>query len=170
MGRVERALDAEQYALGVFFDIQGAFDNTSTVSVKEALRERKVIYAVRNWISAMIEQRTVCVRVGETLIQVATQCGLPQGGGLSPTLWTLIANSLLRWLTKQGIFAQGFADDGVVLVVGKVLHTIYKIMQRILRGVEKWCADKELSLNPSKAEMMLFTRKYKPESVCPISF
>jgi len=57
-----------------------------------------------------------------------------------------------------------------VLIVGKVLHTICEIMQRILRGVEKWCTDRELSVNPSKTEMMLFTRKYKPESVCPISF
>ena len=93
--RVERALDAEQYALGVFFDIQSAFDNTSIVSVKEAMRERKVIDTVRNWISAVIEQRTVCTRVGEILIRVATQRGL-----LFPTLWTLIADSLLRWLTK----------------------------------------------------------------------
>ena len=37
VGRVERALDADQYALGVFFDIQGAFDNISSLSVKRAL-------------------------------------------------------------------------------------------------------------------------------------
>jgi len=28
VNRTEKALDAGQYALGVFFDIQGAFDNT----------------------------------------------------------------------------------------------------------------------------------------------
>jgi len=43
VGRIERALDAGQYALGVFFDIQGAFDNTAILSVHQALSERKVI-------------------------------------------------------------------------------------------------------------------------------
>ena len=40
VGRIEKALDAKQYALGVFFDIEGAFDNTSPMAVKESLRER----------------------------------------------------------------------------------------------------------------------------------
>ena len=70
MGRIERALAAEQYALGVFFDIHGAFDNVTSVAVKQALNERKVIFAVRNWISAIIEQRAVFVRVGQTLLRV----------------------------------------------------------------------------------------------------
>ena len=28
IGRIEKALDAKEYALGIFFDIEGAFDNT----------------------------------------------------------------------------------------------------------------------------------------------
>ena len=41
-GRIERALKASEYTLGVFFDIEGAFDNTSCQSVKRALDEKKV--------------------------------------------------------------------------------------------------------------------------------
>ena len=37
VGRIDRALNAKEYALGVFFDIAGAFDNTSHVSVRHAL-------------------------------------------------------------------------------------------------------------------------------------
>jgi len=43
-------------------------------------------------------------------------------------------------------------------------------MQRMLQGVERWCTDRQLSVNPSKTEMILFTRKYKPDSVVPITF
>ena len=112
----------------------------------------------------MIEQRTVCVNVGLTMIHIATQRGLPQGGGLSPTLWSMVADSLLILLNRQGVFAQGFADDGVVIIIGKVLSTLCEIMQRILCNVESWCSDRDLSVNPSKTEMILFTRKYKPEN------
>jgi len=61
VGRVERALDAGQYEVGVFLDIQDAFDNTPTVSVLKALSERKIIFAVRQWISTLLQQRKVCV-------------------------------------------------------------------------------------------------------------
>jgi len=50
----------------------------------------------------MIEQRTVCVNIGLTMIHIATQRGLPQGGGLSPTLWSMVADSLLILLNRQG--------------------------------------------------------------------
>jgi len=170
VGRIERALDAGQYALGAFFDIQGAFDNTPLLSVKQALAERDVILAVRQWISAMITQRTVSVGVGQNTIQVDVLSGLPQGGGLSPTLWSLVADSLLYWLTKQGVFALGFADDGLILIVGRVLHTMCEIMHRLLEGVEKWCTARDLSVNPIKTILMLFTRKYKPDVISPIYF
>ena len=43
-------------------------------------------------------------------------------------------------------------------------------MQRVLRGVKRWCHDKTLSVNPSKTEMILFTRRYKPEQHKAIYF
>jgi len=171
VGRIEKALDGGEYALGIFFGIQGAFDNTPITSIKKALHERQVISAIRNWIGSMIEQRTVCVNIGPTMIHIATQRGLPQGGGLSLTLWSMVADSLLILLNRQGVVAQGFADDdGVVIIIGKVLSTLCEIMQRILCSVESWCSDRDLSVNPSKTEMILFTRKYKPEKLSPITF
>ena len=80
--------------------------------------------------------RTVTVRSHLTNVTVLVWRGLPQGEGLSPTVWSLIADSLLMLLTQQGIFAQGYADDGVALVVGSILSTICDITQRILNGVE----------------------------------
>ena len=53
-----------------------------------------------------------------------------------------VSGQHLPSLSKQGVFAQGFADDGVVLIIGKVLNTMYEIMHRMLRGVEKWCIDR----------------------------
>ena len=64
--------------------------------------------------------------------------GCHRGCGLYPILWSVVADSLLTWLSKQGVFAQGYADDGVVLVCGKFLNTICDVMQHVLRGVERW--------------------------------
>jgi ribonuclease HI len=170
VGRIEKALDAKQYALGVFFDIEGAFDNTSPMAVKQTLRERGIHKSLIDWIVLLISMRTVTVRTDLTNIMALVRRGLPQGGGLSPTLWSLIADSLLKWLTQQGIFAQGYADDGVALVVGNILSTICDIMQGILNGVERWCQQMQLSINPEKTEFILFTRRYKPDDVKDIKF
>ena len=43
VGQIEKALDGGEYALGVFFNIQRAFDNTPITSIKKALHERQVI-------------------------------------------------------------------------------------------------------------------------------
>jgi len=66
----------------------------------------------------MLIYRTVEVDAWTDIVTIITLCGLLQGGGLSPILWSLVADSLLTWLSKQGVFAQGYADDGCVLVCG----------------------------------------------------
>ena len=65
----------------------------------------------------------------------------------------------------KGFFGQGFADDGTILLVGRVMIIICEIMQRVLRGVERWCNERQLSVNPENTEMILFTRRYKADKV-----
>ena len=84
VGRIERALEATQYTLGVFFYIKGAFDNTSCKSVRHALEDRKVHWSIRIWIVTMLQHRTIMVKTD-----------------LSPMLWSVVADSLLRWLSKK---------------------------------------------------------------------
>ena len=122
--RVERALEAKQYSLGVFFDTEGASDHTSTTAVRKALEERKVVRPVIEWIVAMIGQRTIYASQGVIKLMVKTFWGLPPGGVISPTMWALVADSLLKWLSKRGIYTQGFADDGTVLIIGAFLSTL----------------------------------------------
>ena len=51
----------------------------------------------------MIGQRTIYASQGVTKLVVKTIRGLPQGGVISPTMWAFVADSLLKWLSKQGI-------------------------------------------------------------------
>ena len=149
-GRIEKALDAREYSWRVFFDIEGAFDNTSCKSIRLALHERKVHRSVRNCIITMLAHRTILSKTENFIIVVIASCGLSQGGSLSPILWSLVADSLLKWLSKHGAFAEGYADDGAVLICGRILSTICDIMQRIQYGIEQWCTGRELSVNPNK--------------------
>jgi len=82
----------------------------------------------------------------------------------------MIADSLLKWLSKRGVYAQGYADDGVVLVIGIVLSTVCEIIQRAVKGIEEWCISHQLAVNPNKTEMVLFTRRYKIGQMKRITF
>ena len=106
------------------------------------------------------------------LIYAYTNRGLPQGGGLSPTLWSMTANSLLKWLSKlkRGVYAQGYAGDGVVPIIGIVLSTVCDIMQRAVKGIEEWYTCHQLAVNLTKTEIVLFTKRYKIGQMKRITF
>nr|XP_012234564.1 PREDICTED: uncharacterized protein LOC105679230 [Linepithema humile] len=87
--------------------------------------------------------------------------GCSQGGVLSPLLWCLVANGLLKALDDRDFTAQGYADDEAILVRGPFLETFLELMQGALEVVEEWCQRTGLAVNPLKTGLTVFTRKYK---------
>src|SRR6195952_5575990 len=77
----------------------------------------------------------------------------------------MLADNLIRSLNTKGYYAIGYADDICILITGKFENILCSLMQSALKIVEKWCKDTELSVNPFKTEMVLFTRKTKIEEL-----
>jgi hypothetical protein len=61
---------------------------------------------------------------------------------LSPLLWNMVINSLLGRLKNESLWAQGFADDIAIVIYGKFLRTVCKLMQKhclsFRPGVGRW--------------------------------
>jgi ribonuclease HI len=161
VSRAERAIHRRQYALGAFFDIEGAFDNAPFEAMERSLSSRGTETAVARWVSNMLKQRIAETTIRGSCKAVKVAKGCPQGGVLSPLLWTLVVDELLDDLEKEGIYCQAYADDGTILVEGMDLATVCRLIESGLRTVSTWCAGKGLSINPSKTELLLFTTKYK---------
>lgn len=168
--KLERAMSNNQFALGIFFDIEGAFNNVTSKAVQLALDERCIATPVKKWITTMLTKRSIYTTLGEDKVWVNVDRGLPQGGGLSPNLWSLVADSLLKLLNNQGTFSQGFADDGTVVIVGTFLPVICEIAQRLLGSIETWCKQRDLSVHPDKTVTVLFTKKHILDGLIPIKF
>jgi len=62
--RVEKALDQQEIALGVFLDIEGAFDNTSCDSMCSTLTRHGVGQTIVRWIRATLEGRLATAAFG----------------------------------------------------------------------------------------------------------
>ena len=67
-------------------------------------------------------------------------------------------------------YSGSVSETNNVLIIGAFLSTLCEIMLRVLRGIEKWCDERQLSVNPSKTELILFTRKLKIEGFQSITF
>jgi hypothetical protein len=59
--KIEGSLNQTELALGVFLDIDGAFDNASFGSMDAANGDHGVVLTLRRWIDAMLRCQSVRV-------------------------------------------------------------------------------------------------------------
>jgi hypothetical protein len=103
----------------------------------------------------MLDSRNInAILSGETLrASAARRC--PQGGVLSPLLWSLVVDNLLWELNSNGYYTVGYADDLAILINGKFPYTVSEVLQTALCTVQKWCEKTNLSINPNKTVINL---------------
>lgn len=170
VARVEKANNKKEVALVAFLDIEGAFDRTSFKSMNNALSRHNINNTIGRWVDSMLRGRQVQATLNGDTIEVAVAKGCPQGGVLSPLLWDLVVDELLNELNKKGIYTQGYADDIVIIIMGKNLYRISRQMQQALKIVEDWCKRVDLKVNPEKTALIPFTKKRKLEGLSTPTF
>ena len=157
VGYIESALQRDEFAMVVFLDIKGAFDNVNTLSVVQGMEEKGVEEHIVKWYKHYLQNRQISVDVNGVTEQRQLLCGTPQGGVLSPVAWNLIFDLLLQ-LFQGWVKAVGFADDAGLVTTGKNLASR---MQKALREAEGWGKDHGISFSPAKTVAVIFTRKHK---------
>jgi len=148
--RVEKALDLQETALGVFLDTEGAFNNTCYDTICDVLVRHGSEYTIVRWIRATLADRVAVATLNEFSVGLAISKGCPQRSVLSPLLWCLVVDDLLARLSGGGVFIQGYADDICLLAVGKFPNTVSGLMQWALLTVEAWCNEVGLSVNSER--------------------
>ena len=156
---LERNLNAKEIALAVFLDIEGAFDKVPIDTILHSLDRRGVDMTISYWIRNLLSTRYICASLLGDSMTVHALAGCPQGGVLSPLLWCFAVDSLLENITSSGLSCIGYADDVVIIARGKFGNTVSDVMSGALRGVETWCNNAGLSVNPLKTTMVAFTKK-----------
>lgn len=167
--RVENSLENKEIALVAFLDIEGAFDHTSFNSIVRAAGQHMIDDTICRWIKSMLKHRTINSTIAETSKKVTATKGCPQGGVLSPLLWNLVVDELLRNLNERGYLTLGYADDIVVIIRGGFTRTVSNLMQDALEIIEEWCTREQLRVNPSKTKLIPFTRRRNLEDLLPPS-
>jgi hypothetical protein len=99
---VEKLLDQWETALGIFLDIQGAF-NTSFDSMCAALFNHGVDHIIVRWLIASLEGHLPAATHNIFSTSIAVSSGCPQGGVLSPILMSFFVDNLIARLIGCGI-------------------------------------------------------------------
>jgi hypothetical protein len=167
--RLENCLEHKEIALGAFLDIEGAFDNTSFNAIIMAASERGLEETCCRWVRSMLESWLVHTSLmGSSLTANVVGGGCLQRGVLSPLLWNLVADRLLITTNDLGFNTFGHADDIVIIVQGKFVHTVREIMQKALNVVVKWAAKEGLNISPHKTATVPFTNRKKIQGLGPL--
>jgi ribonuclease HI len=162
VARIEKTLKSGEYAIGVFLDIRGAFSDATFKSLINGLVRNDVCGVCTRFIRHMLVSRAVETSYMDEKFTREVERGCPQGGVLSPLLWNLVVDEVLRKLNASlpQVYSQGFADDLLSLPRGIDLGVVTEHAQRAINVVERWCRGVDLAVN-EKLAIILFTNKRK---------
>ena len=123
INRIEKAIMNGNYALGVFLDIKGAFDNIDLCAIEGSFHKRGISKVLCNWYVNYTRNRAISVEIRGQKEERRLTRGVPQGGVLSPLAWNILFDSFLA-LFKGPVYVTGFADDAAFVAFAATAVTV----------------------------------------------
>jgi hypothetical protein len=141
-------------------DIKGAFDTVDHTRLLATLRDKGFPPWLVRWTRSYLAERTARLFFdGEKSEPFAVKAGVPQGSPLSPILFLLYIASLYETLAReQGLAIVGFADDTNLMVFGPSAKANCQRLEKAWEVCEAWGATRGMQFEPSKSELLHFTR------------
>ena len=81
--------------------------------------------------------------------------GVPQGSILSPALFSIKINNIVKAVLK-GIDCSLFVDDFALCVSGKTLNRVERAMQLCVNSVQKWVFENGFKSPPLRRSVLIF--------------
>ena len=155
---IEKNTLRKQHVLAVSLDCTGAFDRIKFDSADKAMKMQQIPKSIRDLYRNILEQRCVVAELqGEREVRRPMR-GSPQGGVLSPLIWILIMDLILKQFKGTAIKVVGYADDIILLVAGVHPPTMVDVMNQALNKVMKWGSSNGLIFNPTKTQATRFSQ------------
>ena len=148
----------KQHLVGVFFDLEKAYDTTWRFGILRAMHECGIRGHMAFFILNFLRQRRFTTRLtdvssGERLQEE----GVPQGSVLSCTLFALAINNILRQLPAT-VSGSLYVDDLVIYASSAYLPGLERRLQVAINALCKWCTENGFAFSPTKTVAINFHR------------
>ena len=143
--------------LMVLFDFSKAFDKVWKDGLLWKLIQKGLPTCMIKWIREYLSGRESYVRLNSTQSRKKSfKHGVPQGGVLSPKLFILFIDDIVKDLGPE-VEVSLFADDLAVWVQHEDPKQCERLMQLAIRKIEQWAKKWRMELNAAKTEYILFS-------------
>ena len=160
---VQESFLMKGHTLGVFFDIEKAYDMTWRGGILESFRNMGVRGYVFNFLSSFLTDRNFRVRVGTTMSPSFEQVeGVPQGSVLSVTCFLVAINGIISNVATP-VRCSLYADDLAVYCSGCSLPDVHTRLQRAVNTIVDWADGHGFKFSTAKSVAMHFTRSRSRE-------
>ena len=160
---VESSFYRKEKVITVSLDCTGAFDCVGFDAASDALITKGVPEGMTLWYTNLLRGRKDTASLQGVTQTITPGRGSPQGGILSPLVWNLVMDSLLKEFQSGPVKAVGYADDIIIMASGIDMRISAENIQLALDKIIDWGKAKGLVFNPAKTQSIIFDRfkKYK---------
>ena len=157
---IRETVDNNMFAIGVFVDLQKAFDTVDHTILLSKLDHYGIRGVANDWFKSYLRNRKQSVFINGKESYISTiEYGVPQGSVLGPLLFLIYINDLNNAIIYST--TRHFADDTSLLIKGKSLKQLKKHLNIDLKKLCKWLIANKISLNKEKTELIIFRNSRK---------
>ena len=148
--------------VAVFFDLEKAFDTTWKHGIMKDLHSLGLRGHLPLFIENFLKNRKFNVKINNTLSDPFDQEeGVPQGSILSPILFEIKINSIVKELNPN-INSSLYVDDFCILYSSRAaLPVLERQIQLQLTKLEKWANQNGFKFSPTKTTAVHFCERRK---------
>jgi hypothetical protein len=158
---IEKSVCRNQFALGIFLDISGAFDNLDPEAALRGMKAKGISKPIIKWYGHYLFNRYINTSIGGLEARRKLTRGTPQGGVLSPVIWNLAFDELLDMFDEGPVKVTGFADDAGLLITGPDPQSLADIGQKAVDKAVDWGHKNGLTFGAAKTVIVLFKGRGK---------
>ena len=144
----------------VFLDISNAFPSIwhDGLLLKMARKKFPTIYI--RLLKSFLADRQISVKIDEhTSVRKTLNNGLPQGGVLSPLLYSIFANDFFQMIRNDGTFdPRAFADDKALIRRFFKDHFLESKVNIALKKIHKWSLKWHINFSSRKTKLVIFSK------------
>lgn len=162
---VYKGLNQNLYGIGVFLDLQKAFDLVKHEILLEKLHHYGIRGSLLSLVRSFLFNRKQYVIINNSKSDILPiRIGTPQGSILSPLLFLIFINDIVN--SSNILKFNLFADDTCIYLNHSNIQDLFSTFNIELGKISLWIKANKLSLNVKKSAYLLFSgRKLLPNEL-----